>query len=648
MIRPILLFFSIQILFLFSCEQPQDQVIEAVNHTNDVLIKNTWYLNEFTINVKEPDIPPPILFNSSDALTREGEYNLEDMVLDVSDFQQYQVQFTSDRKIITGNSEIDILGDSVGTYFVFNERQIRITSAEALTYRYHYDNRQKTLKLLLNDEDVQGLVDDLNEELIDKISGNTPGKIGDLVASLLFNNESIQKLINDVLVSAISGKLSFINRIDPEDAAMLLSKEIIEIIKGINWESELKTLLQLELEKINDIDAEALSEVISAEIADFINGKITIEGIYDLVFPYIEEIPSNSDEVAKAISTLMVNLILEIFDEDFLKTKISESWVKFTELNSEKVGIVADTLTAIVENVWINQENVKAAVYPFIEKIEGTSILQMGQLADETVGAIKVIVDDLNLLFPDLNLTPDYESMQSIIKALFIAAKPTIGLAGGADQVANELSQLIIDDFLNSDNIKKAFTTGINFLQAIDAELAGSTIAGWIVSLEGEIAPVVIEYLSKILSPILDNINPELTAFKIARALKGFVTDNITKENLQALIQPVLQAITSVNAEAVATFLAKKILALDIIGETINEENINAILLPILVDVQQSNVEELAQNLITAIYQSGLFEDTITESRVSTIISLLIYKSAWDQVRIANNFQDATIILRHE
>ena len=109
-----------------------------------------------------------------------------------------------------------------------------------------------------------------------------------------------------------------------------------------------------------------------------------------------------------------------------------------------------------------------------------------------------------------------------------------------------------------------------------------------------------------------------------------------------------MERFTEINAEEVAAFLAGRILELDIIEDTINQESIEGILLPILTSIKETNVEELSQNIINAIVDSGIFEDTITEERVSMIIRILIYKATYDDVVIANNFRELTILLEHD
>jgi hypothetical protein len=65
------------IVFFLACEPPEDSVIAAVNDTNALLNKHVWKLEEFTLKVRNEDIPPPLLFNSTDATLEAGLYDLE-------------------------------------------------------------------------------------------------------------------------------------------------------------------------------------------------------------------------------------------------------------------------------------------------------------------------------------------------------------------------------------------------------------------------------------------------------------------------------------------------------------------------------------------------------------------------------------------
>ena len=635
------------VFLLFSCEQPEDQVIEAVNETKSLLQGYVWNLEEFTIDVKYEDIPPPVLFSMSDPLIESSVYDLDDMVFDASEMRENTVLFTSSRNVISSKGQIDVLGDSIATYFIFNDRTIRIkTEKNKFNYSYAYNESKNTMSFTLTSDQAESLIEDVNDKLIKAVSKQTPNKLGDAVAGLLYNNESIQKLINDLVVKALAGKLDFIHDFNPDEAAELLANKIIEQFGKIEWEEELTALLTQELEKITNIDPEYVAGEIAWEVASAINEILSTENVYNLVFPFLDELATNPDANAEIISTLIVDLFQDIFSQDNLKPIIANAWRNFTQLNEEQVSTIADTLTSVVEQVWINNENLSQLVLPFTQKIEETSLLQLGNLAAQTTDSIEVLIDNINIRFPDLNLEPDYASMESQIKAIFIAAKPIISIVG-AEGVASEVADIVLSAFLSTENLHQVFVAAIHFLQELDPEIVGSVISGWLVNLTDQLAPEAIEYLAGLLSPILDNIDQEYTAFRIAVALNGFISENVTEENIQELIQPAIEFVSNINAEAVSRFIAQKLLSLDIIEDNINEDNIAAILLPVLQSISNINEEELVQTLINAVIASGIFEDVITEDRVSSIISLVIYNGLWENTKIANNFKEATIVLSH-
>ncbi|NVK50160.1 MAG: hypothetical protein HWE09_10345 [Cyclobacteriaceae bacterium] len=637
------------LIFLGSCEQPLDPIIESVTSTNTLLQSYSWQLEEFTILVDDEDIPPPILFSLTDSLMRVGRYDLDDMIFDASDMRDYTVLFTDSRDLITSEGPIDVLGDSVARYFVFNERSIRIISNElSLNYRYLYDDNQRKLSLTLTSEQAGNLIQKTNQKLIDAISNKSPDKLGDLVAKILFNNESIQRLINDLVVSALAGKLEFVNDFDPKESADILSKRIVEELKSIDWEGKLTELIRQELEKITNIDPDVVAGEIASEITAIINQLLSTDKIYDLVLPFLDDLATDPDGSANKISTLVVDLLLGVFNEENLQPIIASAWQKFTELDDKQVEVVADTLTSIVEKVWINEENITQLILPITQKIDETSLLQMGKLAAEAVNSIEALVGKINTTFPDLNLEPDYESMEGQIRAIFIAAKPVIGLVGGPEKAAQQVAALIKTQFLSTDTLTQVFTSAINALQNLDPQLVGEKIAAWLTNLAEIISPDIIEYLSDLLSPILDNLDPEFTAFKIAQALNGFIKENVTQENIKTLILPAIEFVSNINAELVARYIAQTILSLDIIEDNINEETIAAILLPVLESISEINPEQLSQAIVNALVNSGIFEDVITEDRLSAIIALVLYNNLWNDVKVANNFKEVTITLRHE
>jgi len=633
---------------LFSCEKPEDSVIKAVDDINEILTTNKWNLEQLKIEVKNEDIPPPLFFNATNAMLGAGIYDLDDTVLDASDMREYEVEFKDDRTIITRNGQIDLLlEEQIGTYFVFNERTIRISSEQSLNYNYIYDNDTKELSLIATSETAERVIRKINEKLLDQVANQTPNQIGDLIAGLLFNNEALQNLINDVVVDAISGKLEFINDFDPDQLAALLAADIREALEQVDWQQELTILILNQLEGITNIDIQAVSEAIATAVVDSINEQLSEEQINNLILPYIEQIATNSDQVSEAIATLVVDLFFDVFNEDNIQPILVNAWTQFTELDDAQIAEIAGVLTTVIEDLFVNEESISNLILPFTELIDDTSILQMGALATQTTDAIENLVNTLNAEFPDLNLEPDYVSMQNTIRLAYIAIKPVIAITG-PDQAADDVANLIISQFLNTQNLNNTFIAALQFLQTINPETAGTTLTQWLLSLEGDISQVLYEQIRDLLSPILDNLDPDTTALSIAIALNNFISDNVTPEAIQNLITPLLEEIILNNAEVVASYLAELIVNLDIIKENVTEEAIAQAILPILQSIQDTNVEEVAQNLINAIVDAGVFEDVITEERVSAIISFLIYKSSWDNVLIANNFEEISIILSHD
>ena len=184
---------------------------------------------------------------------------------------------------------------------------------------------------------------------------------------------------------------------------------------------------------------------------------------------------------------------------------------------------------------------------------------------------------------------------------------------GGPERAAEDVANLILSQFLSSENINQFFISALTRLQDVDSEEAANAISTWLSNLAEEVSPEIIVYLRDFLSPILDNIDPESTSLRIAEALNSFIKENVTPEAINGLILPLVEAISNINADFLAKYLAQKILELEIIEDVVNEENIAAIILPVLTAIKETNVDNLAQDIVNAIVKSGIFEDTITE-----------------------------------
>lgn len=113
--KKILLPVLTMLLLTFSCEEPMDPIIQSVSCTIKLLQENVWNLEEFTISVKDEDIPPPILFGVAGSIFKSGIYGLDEMVLDATEMKDYTVHFAPERHMITSNGKIDVLEDSIAS-----------------------------------------------------------------------------------------------------------------------------------------------------------------------------------------------------------------------------------------------------------------------------------------------------------------------------------------------------------------------------------------------------------------------------------------------------------------------------------------------------------------------------------------------------
>lgn len=638
------------LLFSFACEQPMDPVVKSVLETKSILSGKTWKLMDYQVSVKNTDIPPPLLLNSSDSLIESGSYNLNDILHSDADILQYLMKFTDNNKILTDSANTGVFVDNGSSYFVWNESKIKLAPAGLgkLNFDYYYNPDDKTMSFTVTEEDASRAIDNATEKLTDWVINETPNQIGDAISAIVFNSEELHNTVNDFVVQAIAGKLDNLTDFDPQSAANNLAGLIMESLDSVDWQGKLSEAINTELQKIISFNPDSLAPLMADEIAKAIQNTFSINNIYDFVLPYMDALDSQDPEIlANNISTLIVQALGVVFSEQNLQEKIIPVWEEFTDIDSAQVDVIAGKLAEITEDNWINVDSLSPLFLPFAEKIDETSLIEIGALAQQTTDSLEVLVEKLNSTFNDLNLSPDYDQIETVIKGILLAAKPIISTKG-PDEVATEIAQLIIDDFLNTDNIEGAFAAAIYYIQSIDPETAASTIAGWLVNIGQRIGPELTNWLSQKLSPIIQNFDPEYTSFKIAQKVNAFIEEHFTEENIEAKVLPLLQKITSANTEALANLIADKIVNSDLVKESITEENIANILLPVLQKISATDTESVAQTIIDALVSSNVFKSVFTQERISNIIAFLLYKEAYDNFKIAHNFQEATIIISHE
>ena len=204
---------------LSSCEEPPDPVIKAVEEAENALQGNTWSMKDFTVEVKNPDIPLPFMAgatNSTSDSLQSGLYSINDIFGGIDDATLYRFAFTPDGDILSDSTNS---GSFVGTgsYRILGSNDIRLSfdvlEKNRLRFLYTYISSEKVFDLDLDEEIAEKQLKRFNDQIKKRIVRETPDKIGDAIATLLFENEAVQNAINRFLVDLIAGKLDVLNNI---------------------------------------------------------------------------------------------------------------------------------------------------------------------------------------------------------------------------------------------------------------------------------------------------------------------------------------------------------------------------------------------------------------------------------------------------
>ena len=636
------------LLFSISCTQPVDPVVESVLETNDYLRDKTWVLQDYTVSVKNSDIPPPMLINVSDSMIEAGNYHLGDMIPGDTTFPVYHMEFTHDNKILADSSGAFVsLG---GKYFVFNDVDIRLKphGVEKLIYNYYTDTDNRSMSFVLTHELASKAIDNATQNLIDDIINERPNKIGDKIGSILHNSPTIQNAIKKMIEHGLAGKLPQIFDYDLERNADTMSVKIrSHVLDSINWKHVLEEAIQHELNKIQNLNDITVRSKITDHTRAAISTQFTSGRIKQSLLPFLGGLnDQDPDELAHDIAVIIVDILGDIFSEQNLAAIIEPLWMEFTQLDAGKIDTIAGELTVIVQDHWFNVDTLAPVFLPSCELIDQTPITGLGALAQDATDSLEVFVDDLNAHFDSLNLDPDYDNIESEIHAILLAAKPIIGSVG-PEQVSEDIAQFLVDDVFNTLHIQTAFIDVLDYLQTISPETAANTIAGWLVKIEHKIGPELIEWLTEKLSPILNNINQGNVAFRIGNKVHNFVQEDFSAQGLQPVIFPWIQDLRHINGKALAEHLAEAFIKHHLQSEGADKDMIATEILQTLKDHKDNPDDPVAKQIVHNLRDKNLIRSDKSPDLLGKVISFILYAVAWENFKVANNFNEATIIISY-
>lgn len=637
------------VLFGLSCTQPMDPIVEAVNETKSTLQNKTWQLTDYVVTVKNPDIPPPILIPFNDSLIEAGNYHLSDMSPGDDGFTEYFFKFLEDNTILTDTLKDGSFVGLGGKYFVWNDVKMRINpeGVKHLNYEYYYLPTSKTMTFTLTEEDASKAIDDITDRMIKAMVDQTPEQIGKAISDAIHNSPIIKHKILEWLKDALEGKLPSIFDYDyVKTSEHLAERTLSHALDSINWKDELKNAIKHELGKIRNLDPNALAPSMTESIAASIASELSSDEMINIVTPYMDGLEHQDPEsMADHLATLIVEILGRVFSEQNLEKLIEPIWENFTQMSEAQIDTIALKFTEIVQEHWLNVDTLTNLFLPITEKIDDTPLSKMGDLAQEATDSLEVLVNKLNNHFPGLGLDPDYDNIESKIKAILIAAKPVIS-AQGPEKVAQEIATLIINEFLNTENIESVFVKALDYLQTIDPATAAETIAQWLVALEGRIAPELIQWLSDKLGPILDNQNPKLTSKAIANRVHEYTNPHFNQGNISQFVLRELNETLAINSKGVAKHIAQMIIDHRLAKEGIDLEKLAEVIRPELDN--NGGGESIGDKISSAMEANDLIRSGQSPDIIAKIITFLIYRKLWNDTKIANNFKEATIIINHE
>ncbi|PWJ44571.1 hypothetical protein [Sediminitomix flava] len=289
--------------------------------------------------------------------------------------------------------------------------------------------------------------------------------------------------------------------------------------------------------KDNDrsFDIEHISEQIAVRVIQKVDNTIDEDSLTQKLLPLMERI---DDFPSDTLADKTTEVILNTIDSTKLYNQLYPLWIKFQELDSNQLLQVTVPVVSFIEEKWINEENFTKVFLPITQKIDETPLRNMSDLAKEATAKITVIVNQVNTTFPSLGLAPNYEQIESIINASLVTAKPVIS-SKGAEVVANELAVIVINQFFSHEQLTQTFYTILETLQQKDGNTFIGFIANWVdINLDHFESEI-----STLLSALIEAIDPNASAEKIASSIINLIDDKLTEELVYQIVYDFLSEI---------------------------------------------------------------------------------------------------------
>jgi hypothetical protein len=625
---------SLLIIFsflIFSCEDDVELTPEQIERNEILKIEkllrdNTWGFKDLLVTVQYKSRAIPLLANVADdnGMVKPGTYDSYDIYGNNERQSIYSYAFTRD------DINVDTVGNGdyskVGGYFVINTEEIRINpiTSDALRFAYNYNYGSDVFTFTTDQARSGKLVEAVNDMIIKSIITGKPGDLADVIVNKLLTNDKVSQAIETFLYDLIHGKINEITQ-NPEEVAEELARIVVNKLSELDWETILYDKILELLQKLQVENPEEKATELAERIAAKIQASLSQSDIYDLLLPILEDIENETlPVIVTKISEAIYSLLTQVFSEENIYNKTYPLWDEFSQVDSTTVVEVSDTLSSVVVNYFMDVDTLTERLIPFISKVEATSSLKLGELAQEIIDSVLVpIVDDINGTFPGLGLEPDWESIQPYITTVLVTIKTAL-IGSTIEELSGTMANAIIS--IMDLTIQKGFEKAIFGLQKIPAEQAASVIAAWIVNLVSIAEQPIIDFIEAKLNLITDKFD----AIKIAEDLSGLIynklIDVLSEENLYQLILPIIEVLNDTDMEKIAELISTWLIDSGVISDNIDKEQVISTLTEILSGIIGNvDPDEATQQLVDLILNSEIVEN-IDGNILSKIIEIKIYQ----------------------
>ncbi|NPD47748.1 hypothetical protein [Lentimicrobium sp. S6] len=412
---------------------------------------------------------------------------------------------------------------------------------------------------------------------------------------------------------------------------------------------------------MNDMIAKAIhsgtpDKISNAVVEKLLNSdevKLKIEEVlYDVIYGKVDEINSNSEEIAEKIAEAIVNKLADVDWEGLVYNKLVDILNKLNVENPEEIASklaadISDRLTSIV-----SQQDIYDAILPLLEKFKDKLLVELVPVLSEKIyDLIAILITEEKVydkIYPIWTAFSEVDSLRivnvgdtlgSTITYHFFdstnLAQKLIPYLTTIDETPvfqlRNIAQTIIDDVLKPvvDTINARFPgaeidpnwilvkTGItSALVVIKSTIGSSTIEEAAAGLAQTIIGFVDLEISKGISAALfrlQYIPAEQASITIAAWIVSLV--DIAEPQIVAYIEGKLnQIVDFFDAEEIAENISA--LIYEKIEEVFSEDNIYNLIYPILESISHIDAEASAEVITDWLFSLGIVNDNMDKEMV--------------------------------